>query len=144
MLNTNDSYLVYADGSCWHGDRIGAYAWVAIDSDDNEYMSGGSEHDTTITRCELLGPIKALEFLYEACGPSVVLIYSDSEVVVKGAMDRSRTRNVAHDLWEWLDSLMDFHELVELEHVRGHQGDHYNEMVDDHAGKLRKEAQACR
>lgn len=142
MINPNDSYLVYTDGSCWHGDRIGAYAWVAIDGEGNELMDGGVERDSTITRMELWGPIAALETIYEINGPSVVLVYSDSEIVVKGITDRSRARRVAHDLWEWLDDLVDSHELVVFEHVRGHNGDHYNEMVDVHAGKLRREAQA--
>jgi ribonuclease HI len=141
VLNTDDSYLVYTDGSCWTGDRVGAYAWVAIDSDGNEYHHGEAEEDTTISRMELLAAAKALEFLYESCGPSVCLVYSDSEYVVLGAMNRKRKRRINQDLWLYLDSLVDFHELVVFEHVRGHDGDHYNEIVDDLAGKLRKEAQ---
>lgn len=141
MLNSDGCYLVYTDGSCWHGDRIGSYAWVAIDGDGNEITDGGVERDTTITRCELLGPIAALETIYADCGPSVILVHSDSEIVVKGITDRNRARNVAHDLWMWLDDIVDSHEHVEFEHVKGHSGNHYNELVDKLATKLRKEGQ---
>lgn len=133
-----DSFLVYTDGSCWTGDRIGGWAWVAIDEDDNFQTGGGSEEDTTISRMELMGAIGALENLLTYCGPSVVLVYSDSQYVVLGATDRSRARNKNNDLWERLDTIIDSHTLVELEHVRGHSGDDFNELADDLAGDYRK------
>lgn len=141
MLNPDDSYLVYTDGSCWAGDRVGAYAWVAIDSDDNEELQGAPEWDTTISRMELMGPIKALEHIYDHCGPSVCLVNSDSEYVVLGAMNPRRKRRANVDLWLWLDELIDKHTLVILEHVRGHAGNYHNEMVDKLAGELRVGAQ---
>lgn len=141
MLNPRDSYLVFTDGSCWTGDRIGAYAWVAIDGDGNEELQGKSELDTTISRMELMGPINALEWILKHCGSSVILVQSDSEYVVLGATNRRRKRKKNVDLWLWLDGLIDKHELVAFEHVKGHAGDHYNEMVDTLAGELRRGAQ---
>lgn len=141
MLNPDDSYLVYTDGSCYTGDRIGSWAWVAIDGDDNEVMGGGVNRDTTISRMELLGPIDALETIYDDCGPSTILVYSDSEYVVLGITNRRRQRKKNNDLWDWLDEVVDAHEHVEFEHVRGHSGDYYNELVDREAHRLRKEAQ---
>lgn len=142
MLNANDSYLVYTDGSCWHGDRVGAFAWIAIDSKGNEVLEGGSETDTTSSRMELQAPIAALQYILDHCGPSVCLIQSDSEYVVLGITNRYRNRKVNPDLWNALDQVVDDHELVAFEHVKGHNGDHYNEMVDDLAGELRKAAQS--
>lgn len=141
MINTDDDYLVYTDGSCWTGDRIGGYAWVVIDSEDDTYSGGGSDEDTTISRMELMGAIDSLEYIHRTCGPSVVLLYSDSQYVVLGAMDKSRARRLNVDLWHRLDSIIGKHRLVELEHVRGHKGDHYNELADDMAGEFRKAAQ---
>lgn len=141
MLNSDRAYEVYSDGSCWTGDRIGSYAWVAIDGDGNEELQGGAEYDTTISRMELMGPLAALDWIYEERGPSVILVQSDSQYVVMGITDRSRKRKINEDLWDLLDAIVDAHELVHFEHVKGHAGDHYNEMVDDLAGKLRKEAQ---
>jgi ribonuclease HI len=90
---------------------------------------------------ELMGPLEALTQLLMFRGPSVAIVYSDSEYVVKGITDRSRARRKNIDLWEALDDVVDAHELVVFEHVRGHQGDHYNEICDKMAGDLRREGQ---
>lgn len=141
MLNRNDSYLCYVDGSCWTKNRIGSYAWIAVDSDFNEYLDGGVEHDTTISQMELFAPTKALEFLRELAGPSIILICSDSEYVVKGISDPTRKRNKNISWWDRLDKAVGAHELVAFDHVKGHSGEHYNEMVDAHCDKLRRAAQ---
>jgi ribonuclease HI len=141
-LSDSPGYIVYTDGSCWTGDRIGAYAWVIVDEDGNEVPGGATEHDTTISRMELMGAIDALESVRFVAGPCVVLVYSDSEYVVKGITDRTRQRKLNVDLWDKLDKAVDAHELVAFEHVYGHKGDHYNEMADKYAGQLRREAQS--
>jgi ribonuclease HI len=134
-------FIVYTDGSCFTGDRVGSYAYVVIDEDDLEYTGGLWEYDTTISRMELMGPIAALETIRLMRGPSIVLVYSDSQYVVLGITHRKRQRNKNVDLWDRLDAAVDAHELVEFAHVKGHNGDHYNEMCDEMATKLRKEGQ---
>jgi ribonuclease HI len=106
------------------------------------YASGG-EVDTTISRMELTGPIHFLEWLFEEehFGPSLVLINSDSEYVVKGANDRGRTRNMHHDLWNRLDAAVDAHVEVQFDHVKGHANNFYNHRADELAGKARKTKQ---
>jgi ribonuclease HI len=137
LLRSDDDYLVYTDGSCYAADRIGSYAWVVIDGEGNEELQGSAVADTTISRMELMGAIRALEWILDSFGPSYILLYSDSEYVVKGITDRSRKRNKNVDLWLWLDEMVDAHEHVEFEHCRGHVGNYYNEMVDKLAGELR-------
>lgn len=141
MSEIESPFHVYTDGSCWTGDRIGAWAWVGVDPNGTDFGSGGSDVDTTISRMELMGPIDALEFLYELYGPCDVVIHSDSEYVVLGITDRSRKRNKNGDLWDWLDEITDAHESVEYLHVKGHAGNHYNEIADELAGDFRKERQ---
>ncbi len=115
---------------------------MVIDPSGFEESGGGSDVDTTISRMEMHGPIDALELIYEACGPSEIVLYSDSEYVVKGITNRSRARNKNVDLWEWLDDITDAHTSVTYLHVRGHQGNHYNELADDIAGEFRLERKA--
>jgi ribonuclease HI len=134
--------MVWTDGSCYTGDRIGSYAWVRVDENDEEVTGGSWESDTTISRMELTGVIDALGHILVHFGPSVVLVYSDSEYVVKGITDRSRKRNANKDLWCELDEYVDDNELVIFEHVKGHDGDHYNEMCDKIAHDLRIEGQS--
>jgi hypothetical protein len=55
---------------------------VIVDEDGNEVPGGATEHDTTISRMELMGAIDALESVRFVAGPCVVLVYSDSEYVV--------------------------------------------------------------
>lgn len=141
LLTRADSYTAYTDGSCWTGDRIGAYAWVAIDAMGNEELQGFSEINTTISRMELMGPIDLLDWIYDFNGPSTIVINSDSMYVVEGITDRTRKRKVNVDLWLWLDDAVDRHKQVVFKHVRGHAGNKYNEIVDSFAGELRLGAQ---
>lgn len=141
------AYLAYTDGSCYHVDRIGSYAWLIVDDEDGVVIGpvGEWEVDTTISRMELMGPIAALSVCYHMDGASTVLIYSDSEYVVKGAMDWTRARHKHKDLWERLEELMDMHDEVHFEHVKGHAKDDtghpFNDAVDKKAGETRKRAQ---
>lgn len=137
-------YLVYTDGSCSVKDRTGGYGWLIIDEDGNEELGGGHEIDTTISRMELMAVISALCEIQlwerDDAVNSVVLIYSDSEYVVKGFMDSTRARNKNVDLWNVLDNLASWFELVHMEHVKGHAGHEDNEAVDRLAGEFRQAA----
>lgn len=139
------NYLVYTDGSCSVKDRTGGYAWLIVD-DEGEELGGGYETDTTISRMELMAAISALQeiLLWEDQGfepsDSVILLLSDSEYVVKGFMDKNRARNKNRDLWDVLDNLASWFELVHMEHVKGHAGHADNEAVDRLAGEFRQQA----
>jgi ribonuclease HI len=91
---------------------------------------------------ELMAAISALTFIMAAGSEeeSVVLIYSDSEYVVKGFMDKTRARLKNVDLWNVLDNLSSWFELVHMEHVKGHAGHADNEAVDRLAGEFRQAA----
>jgi ribonuclease HI len=136
------NYLVYTDGSCSVKDRTGGYAWLVVDESGQEQLGGGHEQDTTISRMELMAAISALTFIMAAGSEeeSVVLIYSDSEYVVKGFMDKTRARLKNVDLWNVLDNLSSWFELVHMEHVKGHAGHADNEAVDRLAGEFRQAA----
>jgi ribonuclease HI len=56
------NYLVYTDGSASVKDRTGGYAWKVIVA-GGQFIGGGSELDTTISRMELMAAIGALEFI---------------------------------------------------------------------------------
>jgi ribonuclease HI len=140
-MSDPQGFIVYTDGSCYTKDRIGSFAWVVVDEDDIEVNGGEWVLDTTISRMELMAPIEALSQLLMYRGPSVALVYSDSEYVVKGITDRNRQRKANIDLWEALDDIVDAHKLVEFEHVPGHSGNYYNELCDKKANTLRREGQ---
>lgn len=138
------NYLVYTDGSCSVKDRTGGYAWKIVDERGDEELGGGHEVDTTISRMELMAAISALVEIQlweqDDAENTTVLLLSDSEYVVKGFMDNTRARNKNVDLWDVLDNLSSWFDLVHMEHVKGHAGHEDNEEVDKLAGEFRQAA----
>jgi ribonuclease HI len=138
------NYLVYTDGSASVKDRTGGYAWKVIVA-GGQFIGGGSELDTTISRMELMAAIGALEFIIREVDsglqyPTVALVISDSEHVVLGFMDKNRARNKNRDLWDRLEKAAGCFDLVHFEHVKGHAGHVDNEAVDVLAGEFRQAA----
>lgn len=142
MLDNRDGLVVFTDGSAWTKDRSGGWAWVAIDHRDFLFSKHGWASDTTISRMELTAAIEALTHIGTTCGPSDILVYSDSEYVVLGCQNRSRARNKNVDLWDALDDAIDLHDEVQWMHVRGHADDPLNNLADKLAGEARKKGQA--
>src|SRR5215210_1722292 len=141
-LYPDEGLTIYTDGSCSYKDRVGGWAWVAVDcvDDSRAACNAGSQLDTTISRMELMAPIDALEEVWEMHGPSTILVISDSEYVVLGVQNPTRKRNANVDLWVALDEAIRKHPEVEFMHTRGHQGDPGNEAADRLAGEFRRAA----
>jgi ribonuclease HI len=133
--------MIFTDGSCWTGDQIGGWAYLAFDVDGNTIKEAAGVRETTISRMELSAAIEGLMGIWTACGPSEILVYSDSQYVVLGATNRNRKRKKNNDLWDELDDLVDTHEYVKFIHVKGHSDSEYNHQVDRMAGDARKRAQ---
>ena len=142
-LNNEKGIALYTDGSANYQDRSGGWAWVAVDAFEGFETDSGGETDTTVNRMELLGVINGLWAIHLSHSGSDVLVLSDSQYVVLGCQDPTRARRKNRDLWDDMDKVLDIIEkfggYVEFEHVRGHQGNKYNELADDLAGLARKE-----
>lgn len=136
-LDPTNGLVLFTDGSAWSKDRIGGWAWVAIDAGIGEESDMGWNHDTTNNRMEMTAWIEGLNALYKEFGPCTILVYSDSEYVGLGVTIRTRSRRNNVDLWPTLDEAFDQHEYVEFCHVRGHGDSYYNDMVDQLAGEAR-------
>jgi ribonuclease HI len=136
-LDPSEGLGLFTDGSSWTVDKSGGWAWLAIDAFDGEYSQCGGESGTTNNRMEMTAWVKGLEEIHKVLGPCTVVVYSDSEYVGLGAMDRNRKRNLNRDLWRALDDAVDRHLYVEFRHVKGHTGHEFNEQVDKLAGEAR-------
>lgn len=123
---------VFTDGSYSAKHKVGGWAWVAIDSFGNfETSNGWSIAPTTNNRMELEAAIYSLMEIHMRYGSCDILLQSDSKYMVEGCNDKSRARNANKDLWQSLDQGIELHNEVVFEHVKGHAGNHYNELADE-------------
>lgn len=141
MSNTLPNVTIYTDGSC-RKNKNGGWASILIYKKTIKEIYGSSIN-TTNNQMELCAPLKALKLLKFKCN---VIIYSDSQYVVKGGNQwmykwasnnwiTSTNKPVKNqDLWKELYSLCSQHS-VEFAWVKGHNGDFYNERCDELATK---------
>lgn len=127
---------VYSDGACSGNPGPGGWAAILISGRAKREISGG-ERDTTNNRMELTAAIEALKTL-KTC--SRVTLHTDSTYVFRGATEwlegwkkrgwrRKEGALLNDDLWRALDLELTRHE-VQWKWVKGHDGNHYNELAD--------------
>jgi ribonuclease HI len=145
-------WICYTDGSVRklpdEGNRkrfIGSWAFVMINTSTKTVIeSAEAVHDTTISRMELMAVINVLRKIPSNASAK---IYSDSQYVVFSAnkwMKKWKRNNwtkdgeepIKHvDLFMELDFLLSLSPKVEINWVRGHNGDIGNEYVDKIANR---------
>ena len=133
---------IYTDGACSGNPGKGGWGAILIQNKEEKYLSGSNKF-TTNNQMELTATIEALKSIIK---PSRIALYTDSQYVKNGITswifnwkkNGWRTANkklVANkDLWIELDKYVDFH-AVDWFWVKGHSGDHYNEIADELAVK---------
>lgn len=136
-------YKIYTDGSGINKRKIGAYAFL-IHNDKNEiiYTSSDFVENTTTNRMEMMGVLEALRYLNSIDFVGDIEIISDSQYVIYSITKKwNKEKNV--DLWKELSYN---HKLFKSRNnnivynwIKGHNGQIYNEMVDQMAGQKLKE-----
>ena len=147
---------VYTDGGCRstaqekgssvnHNDKS-AYAFF-LKSGGKELLKGGFDRGKTNNYMEIKAVVEALKHINNT--NRMVDIKSDSMYVVnsinKGWMkgwkkrgwkksDNSVPANV--ELWKELDKQFSRFPFIAINHVKGHNGDEFNELVDKHVNDL--------
>lgn len=133
---------IYTDGACLGNPGRGGWGAILIYNEHQKKISGG-EKDTTNNRMEMRAVIEALKMLKKSAPAT---IYTDSKYVMDGitkwifswkknswrTADRKPVKNA--DLWQELDEEVSKHQ-IEWIWVKGHAGNHYNELVDELARK---------
>ena len=132
--------VVYTDGACRGNPGPGGWAWAVP---GGRYASGAETH-TTNQRMEITAALEALRALTPA-RPRGIDVVSDSIYVVKAFTDRwwegwqrrgwknaARKPVANRDLWEPLLELALAPDVpVSFRWVKGHSGDHWNDVVDE-------------
>ena len=135
-------FLVYTDGSAYVEDETGAWAYAVIDEETDQVVKwdSGFVQSTTNNRMELQAVIEGLK----AFKPSTpVRVISDSAYVIncfkqKWYVKWRRNNWYATsgpvknpDLWQELLSIVENRTAETIwTHVRGHNGNKWNEYVD--------------
>ena len=137
---------IYTDGACSGNPGKGGWGAILIYAKEIKYMSG-SKQLTTNNQMELTATIEALKAILK---PSNIALYTDSQYVKNGITSwifnwkkngwkTANKKPVANkDLWIELEKYVDFHS-VNWFWVKGHSGDHYNEIADELAVKAMNE-----
>ena len=137
---------IYTDGACSGNPGKGGWGAILIYAKEKKYMSG-SKQLTTNNQMELTATIEALKAISK---PSYIALYTDSQYVKNGITSwifnwkkngwkTANKKPVANkDLWIELEKYVDFHS-VNWFWVKGHSGDHYNEIADELAVKAMNE-----
>ena len=137
---------IYTDGACSGNPGKGGWGAILINAKETKYMSG-SKQLTTNNQMELIATIEALKAILK---PSNIALYTDSLYVKNGITSwiynwkkngwkTANKKPVANkDLWIELEKYVDFHS-VSWFWVKGHSGDHYNEIADELAVKAMNE-----
>jgi len=137
--------IIYTDGGVNPNPGVGTFAALLIYGDKQRKVSGIVEN-TTNNRMELSAAIEGLKVLNQPCAVEIV---TDSRYLESGftkwlgkwarkgwrTSDGSAVEN--KDLWEILLKVSNPH-TVKVRWVRGHNGDLYNEAVNNMCTELRK------
>lgn len=139
---------IYTDGGCYPNPGPGGWGAVLLFVDgrgEHQKQLTGAEKMTTNNRMELSAVIHALEMLNQPCR---VTLYTDSQYVKNGITEwiaewmknnwRTKAREDVknRDLWERLHAATQRH-IIDWQWVRGHSGNHYNEVCDQLATSAR-------
>ena len=141
-MNTKKNIAIEAatDGACSGNPGPGGWGGLIIFKDNSEIEIGGSEQNTTNNRMELTAAIKTLEKLKNFQLKENFKLRTDSKYVIEGytkwiinwkrnGWKTSAGKSVQNlDLWQKIDDLRI--KGLEMEFVKGHSGDKYNERVD--------------
>jgi ribonuclease HI len=121
---SSNRLTVYTDGSCMPNPGKGGWAYVVVEDDCDMVGSGGAKF-TTNNVMEMTAVIEVLKDFSEY---KSFLINSDSQYVINCAQEKwQRKKNV--ELWRVYDKYSKDKD-IQWRWVKGHSGDHYNEMVD--------------
>lgn len=132
------NYTIYTDGAYKSSLNTGGIGIVFLRNNEKVFEYSCKYQDTTNQRMEMQAILVALNSIVKEI--DTLIIITDSMYVV-GTLTKNWQRKANNDLWNKIDlALSKAQKLVknniQFKHVKGHNGDKYNEQCD----KLASEA----
>lgn len=118
---------IYTDGAYSSSRNQGGWAFIVVQNDEIIYKEYDGLLDTTNNRMEIMGMLKALEYIKSNGLQLPIKIYSDSMYVI-GTLTKNWKMKKNTDLWKILLPLVN--KDIEYLHVKGHEGHKFNEECD--------------
>ena len=118
---------IYTDGAYSSSRNQGGWAFVVVQNNEIIYKEYDGLINTTNNRMEIMGMLKALEWVKQNSVPLPIKIYADSMYVI-GTLTLNWKMKKNIDLWEKLLPLVN--KDIEYLHVKGHDGNKFNEECD--------------
>ncbi|CAO5680827.1 MAG: Ribonuclease HI [Holosporales bacterium] len=146
QFNDNATITIYTDGACSKNPGPGGWGAVLVLDEKTSFELSGKEAQTTNNRMEMMAAVEALLTVQKHRPSLNIKLYTDSKYVKDGitAWIKKWSQNnwqtatgtlvKNKDLWESLDTLNKTLK-VEWQWVKGHSGEHYNEIADTLARK---------
>lgn len=124
---------LYTDGACSPNPGVGGYGYVAIINENVWCKRFGGCTDTTNNLMEMSAVINGLNSLPKDC---TVEVFSDSKYVINCATLKWKI-NKNEKAWGKLFQAIRRHKDVIFTHIKGHNGNKFNEEADRLAVKGR-------
>lgn len=122
-----NEYCIYTDGAYSSSRNQGGWAFVVVKDNEIIYKEYDGLINTTNNRMEIMGMLKALEWINKNSIPLPIKIYADSMYVI-GTLTLNWKMKKNIDLWQILIPLVN--KDIEYLHVKGHDGNRFNEECD--------------
>ncbi len=137
-------FHIYTDGACKvNTGKTGSWGFVILDAETDEILHEeyGVVKNTTSSTMELKAAIQALGTAWDDLPGGKIIIHSDSKFVTEGIQNwvkvwkkrgwrTSNGKHVKHqELWNTFSDLYDI-VFPEVKWVKGHDGNKWNEYVD--------------
>ena len=119
--------VIYTDGAYSSSRNQGGWAFVVVKDNEIIYKEYDGLINTTNNRMEIMGMLKALEWINKNSIPLPIKIYTDSMYVI-GTLTLNWKMKKNIDLWKILIPLVN--KDIEYLHVKGHDGNKFNEECD--------------
>lgn len=118
---------IYTDGSYAASRNQGGWAFIVVQNNEVIYKEYDGLLNTTNNRMEIMGMLKALEYIKSNDLQLPIKIYTDSMYVI-GTLTLNWKMKKNIDLWQILLPLVN--KDIEYLHVKGHDGNKFNEECD--------------